>query len=421
MYNIFMNKFLTISIGILLSLGFFVHSSAAISQSLTIYANTATGELSGISAGNNPSFDVQFSTGSIPSGAVVGSALLVYSQNGISAGLVRIIDKYSVDIIDSKALNQSGENQSTAILEYLRSWINNPIRNMGLLFQASSFGNNDLVSFNDIRLQVSYTIPDLTPPQISGDVNTTVGANTAIIEVFTDKPSFVNLDYGRTSQYGESYATDNVQASFGHLITLANLLSGSTYHYRFIITDESNNKTTSDDYSFDTSTDITQSNYTEDTSISPPQNLIAEPVFSANRFYSSLSWNPSTDGNVKGYIVYKAGPNKTYKEIVTLDENTNTYLDPDVSLGSTYFYYVKAFSTTLISTKGIEKPVSFPKTTPNQIPSIPATLETLLIIIAAASIIVIIFYLIIKIFRNIRTRQKKRLKNVLKDPSHYLE
>jgi len=407
-----------------IALSFLISGSAfALDSTISIVPDITSDSLLGSDVGNRPSFEFKFALDPVPVGAVVSSAKIVYTQTGVSAGLVRIIDKYSADVIDSKALNNPGGYEITAILPYIRQWIASPSKNFGLLFQSSGLDVDDSVAVQNIALQLVYYFKDTTFPIISGAPIVEAGSNYSKIEFLTDESSLVNLEYGRSSAYGQTLATDNIEASLGHLFTLENLTSGTTYHYRALITDTSGNKTISRDYTFDTIIDFEISdNKPVDQSLKAPQKFSVVASYTLNRARTNLSWNPVDERGVKGYIVYKADSAlKKYKELATLDYTTTTYMDDEVDLGQTYFYYVRSFSDSVISPKSQENSLSLPASIPGQPAESPATLQTFLVILASASIVIFAFYVVIKIVQKVENGKNARLKNVLKDPEHYLK
>src|SRR5207237_8324013 len=72
---------------------------------------------------------------------------------------------------------------------------------------------------------------DTVPPAISSVAATSITATRATITWTTDKPATSQVDYGTTSTYGTSTTPDPTLVT-GHSVTLANLTSSTTYHYR---------------------------------------------------------------------------------------------------------------------------------------------------------------------------------------------
>lgn len=77
----------------------------------------------------------------------------------------------------------------------------------------------------------------------------------ATIKWETDKPSNSIVEYGLTSQYGETAVYENVFAT-GHKITITGLKSGKQYHYRTISRDIFGNAGVSSDFILDTSAQV---------------------------------------------------------------------------------------------------------------------------------------------------------------------
>jgi len=70
---------------------------------------------------------------------------------------------------------------------------------------------------------------------------------------------------------------------------------------------------------------------------SPPTNLVAIPSEGVVR----LSWTPSPETDVAGYIVYRAPATGGFERIGSVDVPATTYLDRTVARG-TYRYVVTA-------------------------------------------------------------------------------
>jgi len=83
--------------------------------------------------------------------------------------------------------------------------------------------------------------------------------------------------------------------------------------------------------------------YKKSKSPSSPTNLSA---FSSNSSIT-LNWSPSQQGEypISGYTIYKGASSQTesFSLIATVDATTTTYTDSNVALGTTYYYYMKAF------------------------------------------------------------------------------
>jgi hypothetical protein len=73
----------------------------------------------------------------------------------------------------------------------------------------------------------------------------------------------------------------------------------------------------------------------------PPTNLVAAPSAGTVR----LSWTPSPDSNVAGYIVYRGGPNAELARLGSVSAPATTFTDRGLAPG-TYRYVVTAQDAT---------------------------------------------------------------------------
>jgi outer membrane lipoprotein-sorting protein len=90
---------------------------------------------------------------------------------------------------------------------------------------------------------------DKTPPVISEISASSITETGAVITWTTDEDSTSQVEYGTTSAYG-STTTLNENLVTSHSVTLSELTSGTTYHYRVKSKDASGNEKNSGDYTF---------------------------------------------------------------------------------------------------------------------------------------------------------------------------
>ena len=98
------------------------------------------------------------------------------------------------------------------------------------------------------------TVTDVTPPGITNIAHSvtsdnTTGTGTAVISWSTDELAKGRVEYGETTAYG-SFSEWEQNRVVTHFITLTGLNSGTTYHYRVISKDESENTSQSSDEEF---------------------------------------------------------------------------------------------------------------------------------------------------------------------------
>jgi hypothetical protein len=93
--------------------------------------------------------------------------------------------------------------------------------------------------------------PDTTPPVVSGVAALSITTNSAIISFTTSESARSGVEYGTTTSYGGT--ATNSTLSMNHSLPLNGLTPNTTYHYRVHATDASGNRTTSADFTFQTS------------------------------------------------------------------------------------------------------------------------------------------------------------------------
>ena len=100
---------------------------------------------------------------------------------------------------------------------------------------------------------LTVVIVDSTPPVISGISSSDVTTSGAKITWITDESSTSQVDYGKTTAYGSSTTLDtNLVTS--HSVTLTGLEAGTTYHFRVVSIDGTENMARSGDNTFTTAT-----------------------------------------------------------------------------------------------------------------------------------------------------------------------
>ena len=425
-----MRKFLMLAIIFLLFIA--VIPVYAETTAIDIGSDINEGYLKGTNVGNKLSFEIKFNLDQLPENANIISSQLTYSQSGISAGLVRFIDKYTTDTIDSRSLNSTDTQIISNIVPYLRRWQKSSSQNLGILASGATLAPDDDVTIRDFKLQIIYDLPDTTAPQIYSTQVAEFGATYARIVVETNELTSIAVSYGKTSLYDQSIRADNTIFNTKHEILLEQLVSGTTVHFKVTVTDSAGNKSSSNDLTFETTSDSATQIITRiDTALSAPQNLKADIVYATNSAHISLSWQSVPEQSVKGYTIYRASTSGNtnglssgikYKEYATIEDRNNTFVDYGVELGQKYFYYVRSYSENVISPKSASQSVDLPKSIPNQSGNEPATTQILLIIVASAALILFAFYILIRLSRQIPNKQKNhKLVNVLKDPDFYTD
>ena len=92
---------------------------------------------------------------------------------------------------------------------------------------------------------------DTTPPVLSDISASNASPSSFTITWATNEPSTSQVKYGLDTSYGSATA-DNTALVTAHSVTLKQLHTGATYHYKLKSTDASGNQATSIDHIFDT-------------------------------------------------------------------------------------------------------------------------------------------------------------------------
>lgn len=378
-----------------------------------------------LNANTSSEFTVNFNTDIFSDNTIeVVEVKLMYYVNNIVNGNLEIVDKYNSNIIESRQLNIVGIDISDKYLNVFNNWRNNINNNKGLIFKAVNFTNDESVNISSISLSVKYIIEDKIPPQIiSQRVIKGNSYDSYTIELETSEPTIVELDYGKTSEYGlkNSINTYNTNHSF----ILYFLDVGYTYHYRLTIKDQSNNILQTNNATFITGVDLllNQDLTVTNNSLLPPTKLIAEIATVNNKKGVLLSFEKSQSPNVSLYIIFKKKVNdNSFKEIAQIESNILNYTDYDLKPGENYYYAIKSFYNNGISAFSESVLVYIPLDVNNSsINWNDSRSNVLLALFTSASIVLICLVIIIRTVKVIFLKlfppiKKKGLENTLRYP-----
>lgn len=99
--------------------------------------------------------------------------------------------------------------------------------------------------------EVSKTIPDATPPQLSSIAAGSLSSSSATISWLTNEAATSQVDFGLTTAYGSSSPLDTALLT-SHRVALQGLALGTLYHYRVRSRDAAGNLAVSGDATFRT-------------------------------------------------------------------------------------------------------------------------------------------------------------------------
>lgn len=218
-----------------------------------------------------------------------------------------------------------------------------------------------------------FTLPcDTAAPVISSLRAEQVTDQSASILWSTDEPATSFVEYGTTTAYGSVASTIGFVTN--HVMPIAGLIPGTTYHVRVTSVDASGNSVVSGDLAFTTGSDQT-----------PPANvsLTATP---GNGFVALLWSNPSDSDYAGVRIVRRTSgyPTGPLDGALVFQGYGVGFIDTNVVNGTTYYYGAFAYDThgnfasgALASATPLvtlpEVPPEIPPVVPEVPPTIPPT------------------------------------------------
>lgn len=211
---------------------------------------------------------------------------------------------------------------------------------------------SSLYDFNTL----SITTPSIPPANIVSVSAGTAGTSTITIAVTADKPTTAQVEYGITTEYGQTSAFD-VNSQTSHTLSLVGLVSNTTYQYRVKIIDAAANITYSENAAFTTVAIVSSSGTPVPQVV--PDTITTLSVTSHDAHSAVLAWNVGTaNSDVTEYydIRYSTAPitennfaNASQDQAmlipyVDLEPNgtSRTYLVAGLNPGATYYFGLKA-------------------------------------------------------------------------------
>jgi len=160
----------------------------------------------------------------------------------------------------------------------------------------------------------SFDTPETTPPVISSEQASGITNSGAVITWTTDEPATSQVEYGVTPDYGSFTVLDTTLVT-AHTVTLHGLLPNTTYHYRVISKDASDNQARSaTDHTFTTAASVAPSTPDNVSPASGATNISLTPTLKSSTFYDSDTgdshaasmWQVTTD-TAFSTIVFDSG------------------------------------------------------------------------------------------------------------------
>lgn len=393
-------------------------------------SSPASVTLTGTDTGNVSSAITNFNLTNFYPNAVVSSAQLSLKQATVlSAGTIKIYDNYTYNSSPTTALigefDPRQENSFTFnILKYITAWISNPNSNQGILFKATNLEADASLVLELINLKLDFTLPDKVKPLLLADPETQrINAKTYRITAKTDEAVTAILEYGKTSNYGESLSQPSLASSIQFDILEAQ--EGVTYHYRLKLTDAAGNTTVTKNYTFTVVAAVIPTLQLDETikinlNSSKVIELNAQLTEVSGNYAVKLTWSKVDEEKIEGYKIYrKDNITNTYEELSRINNDVTTYLDLQIILGQELQYKIVSF-TENDESKGTESlKVVIPDTAPSEMAG--ESVNTSLFFLLGIATTAFIFYVVFKLggkFKTLFTAKNKKtqLDNVFRDP-----
>ncbi|MBW7953361.1 fibronectin type III domain-containing protein [Candidatus Dojkabacteria bacterium] len=404
-------------------------SQSSLDNYLEIPATQLNTSFSGSATGNIRNQEITFESKEVGNDIEVLSVELVFIQQGYSNGIMRVVNRLNMQIIEAKSLSLEGQKKTSDIPFQLNS--DGKIEVSPLLLQTSDLEVDAVINLTDIIAKVSYRIIDSDPPQILELDVFDVTPSTASIWMKSSETVTVEIKHGKTSRYSNSIKVDQVSEVMEY--TISGLSQGTTYHYSLILTDKSGNITETPNRTFTTSLEngqILGSNVTtvSKDKLSPPIITLLEAIEEQSAKSIQINWKQGDDQDVDGYIIYRSNSvNGEYFEIKKVGKETFSIIDYEVEEESTYYYKIRSIQGSNQSILSDYLAIYIPAeiTSPIRISNeeqMSSISKTLILLIAGIIVVVGILYKIsskiVSMKRESENKKKKR-QNKLKDPAYY--
>lgn len=428
---------LCIGLILLLSTTTSISTNAAELETLTIDSQPKSIALSTDSNDSTAAAEIFFETAKLPTNAKLISAELSYTQAQASDGFIRILDKAANEIVDSKTLDTTGVITTSRIQPILALWIAKPTTNLGLLFQANEMPESSTVTLSNLKLSLTYSIPDTKAPKLNKLSVKDITATQATISWEANEPVIGFVTFGKTSNYSSS-SRSTVAYKENNQLILQDLSPGTTYHFQLILEDPAENKITTTDNTFTTTInnaqDVLGTEIFENSEIAPPRVLQLEQGLDeqAGSAYVTIAWFASETEDIDGYILFRSVDNThAFVEYQRVPSGTTFFTDSNVDPKQVYNYFVRAYKHDQVSPKSPQEGIFIEDNGRGSTLGLAdfRDHDTVDVALFSTAIIGSAIFLIFLLYRSLKkiaykvkvnANSHKGLENVLYDPDFYL-
>jgi len=203
---------------------------------------------------------------------------------------------------------------------------------------------------------LSHATPSIPPANIVSTSAGTAGTSTIAISVAADKAVTAQVEYGITTEYGQTSTLD-INAQTSHTLPLTSLVPNTTYQYRVKVVDTADNITYSENATFTTAALVSSNGAPVVQAV--PDAITTLSVSSHDAYSATLTWNvgsvnadvtdyydirystfPITEGNFASALQDQA----TLVPYVDLEPSgtSRTYLVAGLNHATTYYFALKS-------------------------------------------------------------------------------
>ncbi|HYE65935.1 MAG TPA: DUF4038 domain-containing protein [Pyrinomonadaceae bacterium] len=176
------------------------------------------------------------------SGVGSGATLNTAARSSSGDSITVYLSSPTTITINMSKITSSGAAKAT--------WVDPKSGAQTVIGTFSSAGTRSFTNpFSEDALLLLDAAPDNIPPELSNITASGLTTTSASIIWMTDEPSDSQVEYGKTTAYGQSSALATTLVNT-HIIALSGLEAGTLYHYRVKSRDRAGNLAVSEDFSF---------------------------------------------------------------------------------------------------------------------------------------------------------------------------
>ncbi|HEX9804044.1 MAG TPA: fibronectin type III domain-containing protein [Candidatus Dojkabacteria bacterium] len=304
-----------------------------------------------------------------------------------------------------------------------------------LQLEIDNLQDDEIISFENPSLQVTYVIDDQTKPEISNISVKEVTDDSALVTWQTNERTSGRVKFGKTSNYTftqnhESEESEDIGGIviYKYSTLLLNLSQGITYHFKIFIEDTSGNVNESGNNTFLTDLNFARNVLGDsDESIPKVDNVEGKLLYEEGDYKFRITWSESQDTNVEGYYIYRQAENEELIKYAEVGSDSTVFDDEFIEEGFAYSYIVRSYRSILVSPKSdLLKITVLPDNIFHEDDEEPVFVDIIRIVAftsAATLFVLTIGYFLSKYLFKIynRTFNTEKRRNLFRDPEYIMD